>query len=336
MTSSSNHGLTLFNVGGTGANVGRQILQAARGMKDLPYGASLQPLDAFFIDTSTSNLRNTDIDPARIYVFEGMDGGAKRRGTNGPLIAKSVPKVLLNFKPSTFNLIVSSASGGSGAVIAHNLVKEIRQQGQHAIVLMVGSAGSKDEIDNSFKTLSSFDNLARDVLGSPVVMHLLENYGDLSRAQLDRHAVGAALMLLMLFSGQHAELDSEDLKRFLTHEALGREVVSLEIARNAEQYSSLKDVLAVATLAPTGADTQLTPIPAYQAVGLVDPHWSAKPYQLLGSEPVHFTLSSDLIVEASKKLTAKAKELEQQLKAHVKRDRLAPAADSSTDDGMVY
>ena len=188
---------TIYAVGGCGINIGRQAAAVSNEFSEH---------DVFFVDTSESNLRKPGINRDKVFLFEGIDGSGKVRAENHKAIGKSVLKILEQFKPGKFNIIVNSASGGSGSIIGHSILAELKKRGEQVVMILIGSTASHIEIENTVKTLKSLDALA-DKVGSPVVMHYLENSATLDRKSIDANAAGAITMLLALFAGVHDELD---------------------------------------------------------------------------------------------------------------------------------
>lgn len=324
--------VTVYGAGGAGINLTRQIAAQVQG--DAKNIFSQVDANFVYVDTSESNLAKNGIDKDAVFLFEGVDGSGKVRAENHVIIAKSTLKILQAHKPGTFNIVVCSASGGSGSVIGHSLVAELRKQGEQVVVLIVGSTGSHIEIANTLKTLKSLDKLAHD-LSSPIVAHYLENSPGRKRSDVDHNVIGAALMLLMLFGSRHEELDSADLRHWLTYKALGAELIILQFASSPERYEALEDILSVATLALPDVDTSLSPKPSYHTVGLLNKAWTEHPAKFIGTTPVHYALSPAPVVAATKALQALLTEVEQQLGARVRRDSLVKDSDVATDNGLI-
>lgn len=97
----------IYSCGGCAMNIVSE-LEAAKG-EVVPGFASMETC---YIDTSRSNLINKKIDDELTFILEGMDGSGKIRSTNYQEIAKNVKGILLKFKPTQFNIVVHSASGG--------------------------------------------------------------------------------------------------------------------------------------------------------------------------------------------------------------------------------
>lgn len=313
--------VTIYGCGGAGINI----------VGTLPMGSSpaMAKADCYAIDTSKSNLRESKFSADHIYLFEGVDGSGKVRAENHSLIAKTTRQILQKFKPGTFNIVIASGGGGSGGVIAGSIINQLMEDGIPVVAIMIGSTNSQQEVDNTLKSLKTYDNLARQH-NQPVVVHYLENSKDASRPHIDSGAYAAIHGLLTLFSGLNAELDTADLRNWVKH-AGASEVFSLQFCPNPAAYAKAGTVISVATLARPDHNTALDPSPAYQTVGFV----VDKEYGQQLTEPLHFTLAGDFVDQTFKRLSGKRSENEKRLASKVARDRLSSDHDNVGDNGVV-
>lgn len=321
--------VAIYCTGGAGINIGNLLSQAPLSNQ----GFATPQL--YYIDTSDSNLRRTKIDMEQVFLFENVDGSGKVRAENHAVISKNILKIIQSFPPTTFNIIVCSASGGSGSVIGHSLAVELRKRGEQVIMVIVGTTGSHIEIENTMKSLKSLDSMA-EKMNKPVVVHYLENSESTPRHRVDAQAVEALVMLLGLFSGQHRELDTADLKNWLNHPKLDPQLVSLHFAVTQEAYDCIGEVTTLATLARPEMNTTMTPVPAYQAVGFVPDEWTSEKARvpLIGNEPINYAIGPDLISEIAKSLKKRLDESTARLSARVRRDSLHDSSEAS-GDGII-
>lgn len=313
--------VSIFAAGGCGVNI-------VGGLPNSPSGAKAVA-SCYAIDTSKSNLRDSKFSADNVYLFDGLDGSGKVRSENHAVIAKNTLQILQKFQPGTFNIVVHSGGGGSGNVIAGSLVAELTRQGEQVVVIMVGSTNSQIEVENTYKTLQSYGVIA-ERSECPIVVHYLENSSTNGRKAIDGGAHAAIQALLMLFSGLNSEMDSADLRNWIRH-AGGNEVFSLQFCPSAEAYSRAGTVTSVATLAKMEHNTALSPAPAYQTVGYAS---SEEAMEAL-VEPLHFTLSGNLIDNSAKALTAMKQENDKRFKSAVRRDSLVAQNAKISDDGLV-
>jgi hypothetical protein len=313
--------VTVFACGGAGIN----IVGSLPALKS----SALATAKTYAVDTSKSNLRESKFPSENVYLFEGVDGSGKVRAENHTLISKTTKQILQKFKPSPFNIVVSSGGGGSGAVIAGSIVAELLAENTPVIVILIGSTNSLKEIENTEKSFKTFDNLAH-TNDCPVIMHYLENSADAPRSKIDGGAHAAIQALLMLFSGLNAEMDTADLRNWVKH-AGAAEVFSLQFCPSADAYAKAGTVISVATLATVDQATGLEPSPAYQTVGYMVSRDGAEALP----EPLHFTLSGNLIDTCAKNLNNKRVETTKRLNSGPKRDRLVNGNDNVGDNGVV-
>lgn len=212
--------INVYCAGGCGINIGSKKFEADRD-KINPGFAKMQ---TYYIDTSDSNISQNNFKNDNVYLVDisndptGPKGGSgKKRDSNHKAISERINDILLNFKPSsTLNVIIHSASGGSGSVIGPLLVSELLARKQPVIVFMIGSHASKIETQNSIRTLESYENIA-SIKESPVVAMYLENSIEHNRTETDNKVHLGLLITSLIFSGCIKELDDSDLRNFLNY-----------------------------------------------------------------------------------------------------------------------
>jgi len=327
--------IRVYSAGGAGINVISE-LDAIRSEPAHGF-ATMLPC---YIDTSASNIRSKKLPEDAVYTFDGMDGSGKVRSTNYEDVSKNAKAILLKYKPTAFNIVVHSGSGGSGSIIAPILVSELKARGHQVIVLLIGSTDTRIEIENTIKTLKSYESIA-DKRNSPVVVYYAENTQHQSRFEVNRmvkHAIG---LLMGLFSGQNSELDTADLKNWLEYTNITKtqaRLASLTFAVTKEELSDAGTVISVATLAMPEVDTRVEQTPAYQCVGYAPACWrtgAPNSLQLLGDSPIHFCISDDFITRANDKLTQQLREVDDIFNSRNARNSILDKGDARTEHGVV-
>lgn len=200
--------LKIYACGGLGANIGAHFVKFADKKSE-----GFADIETYFIDTSKSNLSNS-IPSDKVYLVEGADGSGKKRDTNYTTLSERSKGILHSFKPGDANIVVHSASGGTGSVVGPILVSELLNRGELVIVVTVGSTGSQIETENSLKTLKSYEVIAQK-RGVPVVASYRENSVNKPRGHVDNEIQTFIVLLASIFSGSNRELDSEDLRNFI-------------------------------------------------------------------------------------------------------------------------
>lgn len=322
----SSNSVQLYACGGMAQNV-ISSLESARG----EHTPGFAVIDPCYIDTSRSNLFGKNIPEESIYLLPDTDGSGKVRSTNSAEIQKNVKSILLKFKPRTFNIVVHSGGGGSGSVLAPTLVSELKQRGAQVVVIMVGSTDTRIEIENTIKTLKSYEAIAARVQ-APVVTHYLENTRKQKRDVVDSQVRHAVSLLMSLFSGQNEELDTQDLKNWLNYTSLSGTdpcMASLNFALQPEDIDSVGTAISVATLYKSGMDTALDTIPAYQCVGRAPADLALK------DNPIHYCISEDFIVPSITRLNKTLQEIDEVFTSRNARSSLISNKDNVTDTGLV-
>ncbi len=284
---------------------------------------------AYAIDTSRSNLDDSPFSSENVFLFEGVDGSGQERSENHVDIAKNAQAILQKFKPGVFNVLVHSGGGGSGSVIAGSLVNEMLQRGEQLIIVLIGGTATLKQITNTEKTFKSYDNLARNVHRQPIVVCYLENGPQHPEAAVNATAHASLQALLMLFSGMNNAMDTADLRNWVKNTG-SNEVFALHFVTS-EAYEKVGDVISVATLAQKGQDVALLPRPAYQATGFV----TSEESKAAVSQPLHCTLSGNLIDRAAKSLREAREEDTRRLAAITRREALVDSNDKTANNGLI-
>ena len=160
--------VTVYCAGGAGLNVG-QYFEKHRGNNEPAFAE----INIVYIDTSRSNLR-ANISADNCYMLKGMDGSGKMRSENHEEIAVHIRAILQQFKPADLNIVLSSAAGGSGSVIAPLLTSELLKSEVPTVVISIGSADTKTDIENTLDTIKSYEAIAR-MRKAPIVMSYVQN-----------------------------------------------------------------------------------------------------------------------------------------------------------------
>lgn len=99
--------VNVYAAGGGGTNI---VFDVESWKKTASPGFAL--MNPCYVDTSRSNIFNKKLSPDEVYLFADMDGSGKVRSSNAGAISKGALAVLQKFKPTDFNIVVHTASGG--------------------------------------------------------------------------------------------------------------------------------------------------------------------------------------------------------------------------------
>lgn len=339
MSSHIENEIGIYAAGGAGINIASKFV-TAYNKTNLENFAKVS---SCFIDTSASNLKGKNIPSEDIYLFSNLDGSGKDRASNAEVISNTALEIIEKFPPKRMNIVIHSASGGSGSVIGPSLVSELKAMNVDAdvVVMLIGSRDDAQATSNSSKTLETYENIAR-LRKSSVVLHYLENSGS-NRVTVDESMLYAISLLAGLFSGVHSEMDSADLKTWInmaTRNLTTPGLTSLTFNLSQDDETDFSKVVSVATLATEGQDTIIIPTPSYQTVGFVPDHWvvgdDPDGLNLVSVDsPCHFCLCFDKIKEAHESLKEFHEQNIASLKAKSTRTATLNANPDSQPNGLV-
>lgn len=199
----SNNTVTIYGAGGAGIDILSKLM-----LSDLSEVANVQEA---YVDGSRSNLRSqSKIDEDKWYFLEGVDGAGKIRKTNYDITDRSISDILFKLKPSEMNILIFSASGGSGSVIGPKIADALYAQGKAVLIFLVGSTESSNTTENTLKTISSIRNFA--VKRNSFANVFFESNGNNTRNnEVDAIFVASIRAVLDLYSGNHHGIDSADV-----------------------------------------------------------------------------------------------------------------------------
>ena len=275
----------LYACGGAGGNIAQKAIRDLEQRLGQPGWANL--ITSFF-DTSRSDLLK-NVPDEQVYIITDndgneLDGAGQNRAEIHPYVVPVVRSFLQSHQPGDLNLILSTASGGSGSVIAYELANELLARGEKVIFLLVGETRTTKVADNTKKTLASLDNLtARHNI--PALVFYMQNSRNLRMEVVDTAIVSTIDYLCILYSGENHGLDSKDLDHWLNFQkntSYKPQLASLNVINTALEsnegesmddvngriLSSLPPVISVATLT-NHRDNMYLPIQLdYQPVGV--------------------------------------------------------------------
>jgi hypothetical protein len=259
--------MNLYACGGCAANIASKFTQYHQQKNKC-----FAELQVFFVDTSRSNL-NSDIPSECVYLVDNVDGSGKKRDSNYHLLAESSQEILHKFRPADVNVVLHSTAGGTGSTIGPILVSELLSRGESVIVITVGSSSSKIEVENTIKTLKSYEVISQK-RNLPVVVHYKENTHENPRGHVDGEIQTAILTLSAIFSGDNKELDSSDLKNFINYHKVtsyGVRLSYLDFFSGEIVLGKGHSLVSLVTLVDETTLSDVTIPVEYQAVGYLLP-----------------------------------------------------------------
>lgn len=315
--------MRIYGCGGAGIN----IASAFADGREYPASALIQ---ASFLDTSRSNIKAM-VAEDQIYILPNVDGSGKIRSENHLSISGAIKDMLVKHKPADFNVVIFSASGGSGSVIGPLILKELISRGETAVAVVIGSSESQLTTKNTLNTLKSLEAICKQI-HYPIVMHYQHNHRNLKRSEVDANLRFAVAALAILASRQNEGLDRQDLFNWVNYTRttdLQPSVALLDVCLNNEEVNKVKNPVSIASLFADPDQEPLDVTPEYHCDGYV-----ALPQEFQAVN-MHFVISLDDVGSVAQGVSETLRNLDE-----VHRSRLAPATiiskdDHITDDGMV-
>jgi hypothetical protein len=320
--------IRIYSCGGAGLNIA-SYFETYRNGSD-PGFASIDPV---YIDTSKSNL-TPSLPADSVYMVEGLDGSGKVRAENHAKIAECVLDILQKHRTGDLNIVLSSASGGSGSVIAPSLVSELLTRDVPTIAIIVGSTGSRIELENTIRTLKSYESIAQ-MRRTPVVGMYFENSQKTTRKSVDADIHTAIVLLAALFSGDNRELDSSDLRNWLKYTKVTSyppRLSSLEFFTKIVNLDKSVTPISVATLGVDDGSTDVGMTVEYHCVGYSSKNTIDK-IQL--DTPIHAVVVDGEFTQIHKRLDKDLVTLDEVKQARIGRGSILSDKDKPTENGLV-
>lgn len=326
----------LYCCGGLGINVGSQLEQFRGGNE-----TATATLDIVYTDTSKSNFnRNADrINIEHAYVIDGVDGSGKVRSENYEAITQHIKDLIHTHKPGDLNIVLSSASGGSGSVLNPSIVSEFMERDVPTVVIIVGSTNSKLDIKNTINTIKSFESISKKKK-KPIVSIYRQNSEDTPRGQVDKEIINLIIMLCVLFSRQNHELDSQDLYNWLNYNRVTSfqpQLAALDVFISGQEInlSSLGNIISTATI--LGDESQADPftnrlIPEYACSGVL-PNTAADSFK--DKVPYCYAITDGVYVDTVNKLSKQLAELDEIQQSRIVKRNIISSDDIATDTGLI-
>lgn len=318
----------LFSCGGCGINIGKHFT-AFNGKEETGFAI----LDTVFLDTSKANLHKLTKED-NVYIVEGLDGSGKVRSENHKQISECVLDILQTHKPGDINFVLSSGAGGSGSVIAPLITQELLSRGLPVIVIVVGSTDSRIELENTIKTLKSYEAISQ-MRKTPVNAMYYENSKKFTRTDIDSEIQRAIVALCALFSRQNMELDSSDLFNWLNYNKVTSyepHLSYIEFFNTDINVEKPDSVISVATLALDSDTTSTGASVEYQCVGYVNPEVMKK---MNFEKTLHIAVLDGPFAEHNKRLSKTLQDFDDAKKARIAKSSILSDSDRPTITGLV-
>lgn len=197
--------LTVYGCGGAGISAlinNKELLESV--------GASIVA-----VDSSDSNIDNVNF--SNKYQLAGKNGSGGNQLENIDAFRDSIPDILSNYKPSKFNIVVSSTSGGSGSVASMYLAREIVNRGQIAVLVLLTTSDSLRRINNTINVIKSLESMSNKI-EKPLVMMVHNQSASDSRRSGDAGLYDNLKHMVYLFSNRFDDIDDMDISNLFNYD----------------------------------------------------------------------------------------------------------------------
>lgn len=316
--------LRIYGCGGFGINITSHFEPAA-GTQE-PGHSKPFPV---YIDTSHSNL-HANLKPEHVFTLEGVDGSGAVRSENHEQIDANVRNILEIHKPMDFNVVIFSASGGSGSVFGPLIMAELLERGCSVVGIVVGSSECTKRTENTLRTLKSLEAIAKSTQQTVVIAYE-HNTREVKRSEVDaqcKHLVGN---LSVLCSRRNNGMDSMDLANWIQFQKVTTvkpRLVSFGVYRGNEAAENAPAAVSVASLYASPDEEPINITPDYHCTGY--PRDEVKGY-----DTVHFMITLEDIPKIAKMVQDKLSELYRQRTARVEHKPLLEDTDKVTSSRLV-
>lgn len=323
MLEDTNRGtLRLYACGGAGINIASYFNKAG----DEPNCATVKPT---YLDTSRSNLK-PEFSEEDIFILKNVDGSGKLRKENHNEISNVVKQILLQLEPGDFNVVIFSASGGSGSVLGPLIMSELLERGKSVVCIVVGSDESSITSNNTLNTLKSLEAISKRI-NKPVVMYYEHNERTRRRSEVDSQVRLAISSLAILASGRNREMDSKDIGNwvyFNNTTSVSPQLAMLEIFDDLKSSEEVRDPIAIASVYKSEEQEHLHKAPEYSTVGYM--REESDTY-----DQFHYIISIEAIPVLVDTLKKTLDEYNIQKTSRVKQASILGESDEISDTGLV-
>lgn len=199
-----------------------------------------------YIDTSRADIDSFDLDPSRVHVVTNskvdkrIDGSGGIREALDKHISASMETYMeqLDYEKEDIHIVVSSASGGSGSLIAPRLIHNLKSAGLPVIYITLVDTSSVQYCETSIKTLKHIDLMGRKY--DYTVPTLVVDNNESIKVVNNRIGINATLLSILLTS-THKSLDTADMSLFASnaYDKTTKGLVTLSV-HTEERISTLK------------------------------------------------------------------------------------------------
>lgn len=168
------------------------------------------------IDGSDSNMRNLPSLNEHFWKVPNIDGAGKKRAKGAPQYVDYIAENLARIPEADMYIITYSLSGGSGSVIGPELNRQLMASGKNCVNLVLATDDSKEDVKNTFNTLTGLANNVR-TLERPIHF-MIEESSSGTRSEVNTAILGHLSAIGSICGLDHHGLDSTDISSWLDYQ----------------------------------------------------------------------------------------------------------------------
>lgn len=235
--------ITIYGAGGCGINLAAQF-------QDIEQTQGFAKVNTVYCDASRSNI-SAGISDDQCFIIPELDGSGKVRNENAAEIGSHIGKVLESHKPSKFNVVIFSASGGTGSVFGPLIARELAKRRIPMVLIVVGDNESYTSARNTLKTYKTLESIYKSS-EAPLIISWHKNCSETPRYSVDERIHTIVDQLSLLASGLNRELDSRDIANWIYFnkpvESLKPQLALLDITNDPAVAQQIRNPISVVNL----------------------------------------------------------------------------------------
>lgn len=306
----------IYCCGGTGINLGSMITSPV--------------IETCFIDASRSN-RPAQLDQEKVHYIPGLEGSGSNPAQNFKVISDNIPEILEKFPPADFNIVLSSAGGGSGSVIGRIILRNLLQKKAATVIVLIGDGSSSTYLKNTINTLKSLELLSLNS-DQPVVMSYHQNNQGVSRSDVNQEVLFAIEALGVMANQDNDELDVADVTNWQQYNkvtAVHPQLSCLNIHTSRRDAMTVAEPVSILSLWPSKDEMNAFGDAQYVTNGF------PRNLDQMVAEQLHFIINIPGIEEINTALTDRQNELDRKQGKYRQRNTIVDVDDIPTDGDMI-
>lgn len=159
------------------------------------------------LDTSDAN--TSDISNLKIELVPGAVGSGSDQSKNAERYGPFLQKIITQYEPGSVNILVYSASGGSGSSMGPTLHRMLLERQLPVISVVVGDMSTITEATNTVGTLLNL-NMHTET-NNPVIFSYFENNNTNTHGKINSDIIGFIDSLRLMLGPDNKRVDQTDI-----------------------------------------------------------------------------------------------------------------------------